>query len=201
MRPDAYLMFQRLLVPAFLFLSLSAVSARAQGTVVCVPGTGGVINCPCSNNGSPGAGCNNSLNTGGAALTATGVNSLSNDSVQLNCTGIGNAGTSCSGNNINIISALWEGATPVASGVVWGDGVMCTGAPFYFLTAQITQAGVFHFPIPGTTGLSQAAISAGDPLAAGQTRWYYVVYRDSCPSFCTPSLRQKSNSYRITWTP
>ena len=79
--------------------------------------------------------------------------------------------------------------------------MLCTGDPFYMLNVQIAQAGVFHFPPPGTTGLSQAAIAAGDPLVAGQTRWYYVVYRDSCPSFCTGSLRQKSNSYQITWTP
>lgn len=194
-------MFQRLLVPAFLVLSLSAASARAQGTIVCVSGTSGVITCPCTNQPVGNAGCNNSLSTGGAALTATGNNSLSNDSVQLNCTGIGTAGVSCSGSNMNIVSILYEGSTPVPNGILWGDGVLCCGGPFYLLNAQLASGGVYHFPLPGTTGLHQAAIAAGDPLIAGMTRWYFVAYRDSCPSFCTPSLRQKSNSYQIFWNP
>lgn len=199
--PSLFLMTHKLLVSVLFLVSIATARASAQGTVVCVPGTSGVINCPCSNNGGPGAGCNNSLNTGGAALTATGVNSLSNDSVQLNCTGIGTSGVTCNGSNTNLVSILYEGSTPVPNGIVWGDGVMCCGGPFYLLNAQVAQAGTYHFPLPGTTGLHQAAISAGDPLSAGMTRWYFVVYRDSCPSFCTPSPRQKSNSYQITWTP
>ena len=194
-------MIQRLSVVALALLPFCSSPARAQGTIVCVSGQFGVISCPCSNQPVGNAGCNNSLNTGGAALTATGVNSLSNDSVQLNCTGIGTSGVNCNANNTNIICKLYEGVTPITNGVTWGDGVLCTGGPYYLLNAQISQSGVFHFPPPGTTGLSQAAIAAGDPLVAGLTRWYYVVYRDSCPSFCTGSLRQKSNSYQITWTP
>jgi hypothetical protein len=194
-------MFQKLSISVFLFVSIASSPARAQGIVTCVSGQSGVINCPCSNQPVGNAGCNNSLNTGGAALTATGVNSLSNDSVQLNCTGIGTSGVNCNGSNMNIVSVLYEGASPFPTGTNFGDGVLCCGGPIYLLNVQLASAGVYHFPLPGTSGLHQAAIAAGDPLLANQTRWYFVAYRDSCPSFCTPSLRQKSNSYQITWQP
>ncbi len=186
----------------FSFAPLQTPPTTIPGIVVCEPGQSGVIVCPCGNTPSGlGRGCNNSLNTGGAMLTATGINSLSADSVQLNCTGIGTATASCSGSNTNIISVLFEGSTPIPNGIAWGDGVLCCGGPFFLLNAQIAAAGTYHFPIPGTTGLHQAAISAGDPLVVGSTRWYFVAYRDTCPSFCPTSVRQKSNSYMITWGP
>jgi hypothetical protein len=191
------------ILPALAFLTVAGSSAFAQGISTCVPGSGGVIPCPCSNPGGPGAGCNNSLNTGGALLTATGPgsNSLSADSVQLNCVGIGNATPSCSGTNLSPTSYLYEGTAPITGGIVWNDGVICTGGPTYLLNIQAANGGVYHFPLPGTTGLSQAAISAGDLLVVGSVRWYYVAYRDTCPTFCNPGLRQKSNSYQITWGP
>jgi hypothetical protein len=189
---------------SFFLAAATASSALAQGTVTCQPGTSGVITCPCANAPSgPGRGCNNSLNTGGAMLTATGPgsNSLSSDSVQLNCTGIGSSTPSCSGSSTNILCILYEGTTASATGVLWGDGVICTGGTFFVLNVQTSNGGIFHFPVPGTTGLSQSALAAGDPLVVGATRDYFVAYRDSCPSFCTPSLRQKSNSYQIIWGP
>lgn len=193
-------MIQKLFVPFFAFAALAAESASAQ--ISCQPGTSGVITCPCANNPSgPGRGCNNSLNTGGAALSATGSPSLSADNIQFNCTGIGTATPSCSGTNVNVISLLYEGTTPISAGVAWGDGVICTGGPFYLLNAQVSNGGIYHWPVPGTTGVSAMAISLGDPLSSGQTRHYFVAYRDSCPSFCTSSLRQKSNSWSLTWTP
>jgi len=38
-------------------------------------------------------------------------------------------------------------------------------------------------------------------LFAGTTRYYFIAYRDSCPTFCNPSVRNKSNSYAVTWVP
>lgn len=193
----------RLILSAVVLFSLAASSASAQGIPTCIPGTGGVVNCPCSNPGGPGAGCNNSLATGGALLTATGPgsNSLSADSVQLNVTGIGSATNTCSGSNLNVLCALYEGGTPILGGMLWNDGVLCTGAPIYLLNFQNSVGGVYHYPVPGTTGLSQTCIAAGDPLVVGSQRWYFVAYRDVCPTFCTPGLRNKSNSYQITWGP
>jgi hypothetical protein len=60
---------------------------------------------------------------------------------------------------------------------------------------------MIFFPVPGTTGVSMTAISLGDPIVVGSTRCYFVAYRDACPTFCTPSPRQKTNSYQLTWGP
>jgi hypothetical protein len=191
------------------FLALAPAAAvqgppptTVPGIITCEPTLAGVIGCPCGNNPSgAGRGCNNSLNTGGAALTATGMNSLSADSVQFNCTGIGTKTVSCSGSNTNVLCRLYEGSTPISLGAWWGDGVICTGGPFYILNQALSVSGTYHWPIPGTTGVSSKAISLGDPIVVGSTRWYFVAYRDMCASFCPGSVRQKSNSYTIIWGP
>ena len=52
------------------------------GISICEPGVGGVIACPCGNApAGSGLGCDNSSNTGGAQLTATGIARLSFDTV------------------------------------------------------------------------------------------------------------------------
>ena len=73
-----------------LVASVASSLANAQISVIsCEPGTSGVIGCPCANPPAGlGRGCNNSLNTGGAALTATGTPLLSADNIQFNCTNI-----------------------------------------------------------------------------------------------------------------
>jgi len=190
----------RELSTCLLFLA-SITSSSASAQVSCQPTTSGVIACPCGNNPSGSGGCNNSLNTGGAVLTATGSPSLSADNIQFNCTGIGSATFSCSGSNTSLLSLLFEGSNPIANGVVWGDGVLCCSGPFYMLNAQVSSAGVYHWPVPGTTGVSLQALALGDPLVVGSTRFYFVAYRDNCPSFCPSSVRQKSNSWTLTWTP
>jgi hypothetical protein len=173
----------------------------APGTITCEPGTSGVILCPCGNNPSgPGRGCNNSLNTGGAALNATGMASLSSDNVLFQAAFIGSTGATCSNPTTNIVSVLYEGTLPITS-VPWGDGVLCCGGTYYPLSVQVTNGGMMTFPVPGTTGVSMTAIAMGDALVVGSTRCYFVAYRDACPTFCTPSPRQKTNSYQLTWGP
>src|SRR5262249_46288055 len=64
---------------------------RIGGTVftsLCDPGMGGVIPCPCGNSPSgPGRGCDNSLHTGGASLSASGATTLSSDSLVFTTSG------------------------------------------------------------------------------------------------------------------
>jgi len=100
----------------------------------------------------------------------------------------------------NIVSVLYEGTLPITS-VPWGDGVLCCGGTYYPLSVQVTNGGMMTFPVPGTTGVSMTAIAMGDALVVGSTRCYFVAYRDACPTFCTPSPRQKTNSYQLTWGP
>ena len=193
----------RQLLLVLVLASATSSLARAQISIIsCEPGTSGVIGCPCANPPSGlGRGCNNSLNTGGAALTATGTPLLSADNIQFNCTNIGTATATCSGSNTNVLCRLYEGTNPIVAGVTWGDGVLCCSGPFYILHQGLSTAGVFHWPIPGTTGVSTQAISLGDPLVVGATRHYFVAYRDMCASFCPGSIRQKSNSWSLTWGP
>src|SRR6185295_3131091 len=52
----------------------NAAGCGAPGDSLCDPGVGGVIGCPCANPpAGSGLGCNNSSNTGGARLAATGI--------------------------------------------------------------------------------------------------------------------------------
>jgi hypothetical protein len=184
-----------------LLFALAPGLALAQGTITCEPGVSGVVTCPCANPPSgPARGCDNSLATGGGHLTATGIASLGADSVQLNASFLGSLGPTCANPSGNVLSVLYEGTSSVAS-AVWGDGVLCCGGTFFVLATGQSNGGMFHYPLPGTTGLSATAIAAGDPLVSGSTRCYFVAYRDACPTFCTPSLRQKTNSYQITWGP
>jgi hypothetical protein len=169
--------------------------------IACEPGVGGVITCPCANNPSgPGRGCNNSMNTGGARLLATGTPSLSADNILFQVSFVGTTGPTCSNPSNNVVTVMYEGTTPIAS-IPWGDGVLCCGGTYYPLNVQVTNGGMMFFPVPGTTGVSMTAIALGDALVAGSTRCYFAAYRDACPTFCTPSLRQKTNSWKLTWTP
>ena len=175
--------------------------AQSPGMITCEPGVGGVINCPCANNPSGlGRGCDNSLHTGGASLNATGTASLSADNVLFHVQFVGSTGPACSGSNVNILTLIYEGTITITS-VPWGDGVLCCGGSYFLLNSQVTNGGMLFFPVPGTTGVSMAAIAAGDALAVGSTRCYFAAYRDACPTFCTPSQRQKTNSYQMTWGP
>lgn len=181
---------------------LPAASAQSPGTITCEPGLSGVIACPCANNPSgPGRGCNNSLGTGGAALVATGNPSLSADSVVFWSSSIGTLGPSCSTPNQNVLCALYTGQSSITNGIVWGDGVLCCGANYFVLAIGQSTNGDFIWPPPGTSAVSSTAIGLGDPLVAGSTRCYFVAYRDTCPAFCPIAVRQKTNSYRITWLP
>jgi hypothetical protein len=196
-------MLRTLLASASLFV-LVPVSAFAQspGVVACQPGTGGIVTCPCANNPSGlGRGCDNSMGTGGAALTATGVASLSADSVTFWASSIGTLGPTCSTPTQNVLCVLYTGQSSIPGGMLWGDGVLCCGGTYFPLVIGQSLNGDFVWPPPGTSAVSSTAIGLGDPLVPGSIRCYFVAYRDACPAFCTSSQRQKTSSYRITWLP
>jgi hypothetical protein len=194
--------FVRLATTAvFAGVALIAAIPTSSAQISCEPGVGGVVSCPCANPPSgPGRGCDNSLGTGGARLLVTGTPSLSSDNILMQASFIGEKGPTCSATNVNVLTVFYEGTVPTTS-VVWGDGVLCCGGTFYALSVQTSNGGLANFPVPGTTGVSQTAISLGDLLVSGSTRCYFVAYRDACPTFCTPSFRQKTNSWQLTWTP
>src|SRR5439155_13956975 len=85
----------------------------------CFPGQNGVVACPCGNPpSSTGRGCNNfTAFSGGAQLSATGVASLSGDTVVF----------TSAGENATATTIFLQGTTQIATGVAFGAGVRCVG--------------------------------------------------------------------------
>jgi Tol biopolymer transport system component len=164
-------------------------------TSVCDAGLGGVIPCPCGNPpSSTGRGCNNSSSTGGATLAASGVASLSADSLVF--TTSGEKPTALS------IVTQWLGTNP--GGVVFGMGVRCTSGTFKRLYSRSASGGSILVPNLGLGDPTVSARSAalGDTILAGQSRWYLVYYRDptvlgGCPAGSTFNATQTG---QVDWS-
>ena len=187
----------------FPVLVLAAAAPIGRAQVVCEPGVAGVIPCPCANVPSgPGRGCNNSLNTGGAGLLGTGTASISADTLSLTSAGYGTTGLTCSATVLNPLCVLYQGSAVIPGGVPFGDGVLCCGGNVILMNAKPATAGTYRYPeFAPDPPISILSASLGDPLVPGSTRCYFVGYRDSCPTFCVPSFRQKTNSFLVTWLP
>jgi hypothetical protein len=130
--------------------------------------------CPCGNFGAPGAGCNNSIGNGGASLGATGVPSLSNDTLVL----------TQSGELASSLSIFLQGTTNLPNGLVFGDGVRCVGGSLKRLYVRAASAGTVSAPAAGDPSVSVASAALGDTITAGATRFYGVYYRDASATFC-----------------
>jgi hypothetical protein len=158
------------------------------GTPFCA-GDGSVADCPCSNNGSPGHGCNNSVGTGGARLDAAGTTNP--DTVVLLVSG-----------ELPSALTLFVQADATVSPVHFGDGLRCVGGTLKRLYAKSASAGLAS--APGMTDMPITARSAalGDPIGAGETRNYFVYYRDPNATFCpAPSgaTFNATNAFSIVW--
>lgn len=182
--------------------SLAAIpSAVAQGTIFCEPNTASTMPCPCGNVPSgPGRGCNNSLNTGGASLAGSGAASLGADTFVLFAASIGSSGPFCTGSVTTPLSVLYQADT-VTGPSLFGDGVLCSGGNVLLFAARPAVAGTLQYPLSSDPSISARSAALGDVLAVGATRTYFVAYRDACPTYCTPSPRNKTNSYLVIWLP
>jgi Tol biopolymer transport system component len=155
---------------------------------LCDPGAAGVSACPCANPpAAPGRGCDNSASTGGARLTATGVAYLSMDSLAF----------VTSGELPSAASVLLQGDASIASGSVFGQGVRCAGGTLRRLSVKSAVNGSIRAPdfAAGDPTLSARSAALGDPILAGQSRWYLVCYRDpfvlgGCPAASTFNATQ-----------
>ncbi|MFN0008835.1 MAG: TolB family protein [Planctomycetota bacterium] len=164
-------------------------------TSLCLPGSGGVIACPCSNPPTvSGRGCNNSAGTGGALLTASGMAYLSTDSLVF----------TTFGEKPTALSIVLQGTTYLSSGVVYGQGVRCVGGTLKRLYTKTASLGSITAPDFGAGNPSVSARSAalGNTIQSGQSRWYHVYYRDGvilggCPATSTFSTTQTG---RVDWS-
>ena len=177
-----------------------AAAAPAPAQVFCEPLAGTTLFCPCFNFPSgPGRGCDNSAGTGGAALTASGNPSISNDTLVMTVTSVGTTTVTCSNPTGNVPAVLVQGDI-VISGVPFFDGVRCVAGNLLRIQTSASIGGTYT----STVGISFTSASLGDVLSAGSIRYYFLYYRDPCPTFaCTGVLdvANASNAYQITWVP
>jgi hypothetical protein len=168
-------------------VKLDELYACQPGIPICHPGGVGVIICPCQNPpAGPGQGCDNSSATGGAALSSTGAASLAADSVQL----------TASDERPTALSIFLQGDANLASGVIFGQGVRCTGGHLKRLYVKNAVAGMVVAPVGTDLSIHAQSAALGDTIVAGSHRYYGVYYRDpvvlgGCPSASTFNITQQ----------
>lgn len=155
-------------------------------------GTQGVL-CPCNNNGTVGHGCNNSDGTGGAILAASGMASLTSDTVQF----------TSSGEKAAALSIFLQGDASLASPAVFGQGLRCVGGALKRLYVKTASAGVAAAPVGADLPVHEQSAALADTIPAGGTRYYQTYYRDpvvlgTCPAASTFNVTQ---GVSVVWAP
>ncbi|MFN0006263.1 MAG: hypothetical protein ACKVXR_00020 [Planctomycetota bacterium] len=181
--------------PVFGFGSLNGIQIKGvlpppSITPFCFgDGTSGA--CPCGNAGQTGKGCENSIATGGAHLTASGTPLLSADNVVLNVTG----------ERPTSLTIFLQGMNSI-SPVTFGDGLRCFDGSLKRLYTKAASGGASSGPALGDPSISARSAALSDPIAPGATRYYNTYYRDGNPTFCpepTGSAFNSSNGLTILW--
>jgi len=144
-------------------------------------GTGAA--CPCGNAGAAGNGCANSVNANGARLLATGVASVTSDTLRLASSGMPNS--SC---------LYFQGTTTIA--VPFGDGLRCAGGTVIRLGTKSNTGGASRYP----DGADPTVSVRGLIPAAGVVRRYQSWYRNAA-AYCTTSTYNLTNGAEVTWQP
>ena len=165
-------------------------------TTSCDPGQGGVLACPCSNPPSgPGRGCENSSGTGGAVLSAAGGSLVSSDSLTF----------ATSGQTPSTLSLVTQASAALPAGVAFGQGVRCASGLLLRLYTKTASGGGITAPdfAAGDPSVTARSAGSGDPILPGQSRWYFVYYRDplvlgGCPASLGFNVTQTG---RVDWTP
>jgi hypothetical protein len=148
------------------------------------------VPCPCNNFGVAGHGCNNSGNTGGSILYATGTTTP--DTVVL----------SASGELASVLSIFLQGDAALPQPIAFGDGLRCVGGHLKRLYTKNASGGTVSAPATGDPSITTRSASLGDPIPAGGTRFYLVYYRDPNLAFCAPpsgDAWNTSQSLSIVW--
>lgn len=179
-----------------LVVTAQVPSAAPGGPIalVCDPGAGGIIACPCANPAlGPGQGCDNSSSTGGAMLTAAGNAALSSDTVVINAIGEKPTAT----------SILLQGDNLNATGTVFGQGIRCVAGSLKRLYVKNAVGGAVTMPGVGDPTITARATALGDTLAGGSVRYYGIYYRDpivlgGCAAASTFNI---TNQASVTWNP
>ncbi len=166
----------------------AAIQALGDASAVtyCAGDTRGAA-CPCANDAAvnSGRGCVNSLGVG-ASLIARGTASIANDTFELLASSIAPGAP--------LLFA--QGTVPSASGLLYGDGLLCVGGTFTRLGIVVADVhGTALWPQP-----SQPTISVGGSIVSPSALHYQVVIRDAL-SFCTSATFTATNGVTANWLP
>jgi len=159
-------------------------------------GDGTQKDCPCGNNGAPGNGCGNTDYPDGSNLAATGIPSLSNDTLVLIVTQ----------QHPSSLSLFVQGDALVGP-LNYGDGLRCIGGHLKRIfriknwhNSDAAAPSVYSIP-PAPATVSGQSAALGDPLSPGDARYYQVYFRDPDPSFCPPNTFNVTNAISVQWLP
>jgi len=156
-------------------------SSGGPGTVYCSgDGTGSA--CPCGNFGASGEGCGNSMGPGGV-LDSAGSASVALADLQLKGTQL-----------VPFTPGLYFQGTDQLNGgqgVVFGDGLRCTGANARNIQVAFADAA-------GTSATTRNLITVGN-VTAGSAFSYQLVYRDKWGP-CNTRFNT-TNALRVQFTP
>ncbi len=175
-------------------LNQNGVLDSCEYSSLCWPANGGTLSCPCSNPpAANGRGCDNSSATGGAKLDASGAASLLTDDLVFAASALKPTAT----------CTVWQSTGTSPTGIQMGQGVRCGTGTLKRLYAKTAVNGVIQAPAGADPHVSARSASLGDPLFAGQHRYYFVSYRDpgvlgGCSSLLTFNVTQMLD---VVWTP
>lgn len=164
----------------------ASTTVAVAGSAFC-SGDGTAATCPCGNASAPGdnAGCLNSLGLAGK-LVATGVPSVTSDTMQL----VGSGMPNCPALYFQGSSAIDGGL-----GVPFGDGLRCAGGALRRLKTKTNAANGSVYPEGNETPI---ALRTGSH--PGDVRVYQCWYRNAA-DFCTSATFNSTNAVLVTWTP
>ncbi len=162
----------------------------------CDPGASGVIACPCTNPPSgSGRGCNNfGAMSGGASLSATGNASLMADTLVFTSTGENNTS----------LTIFLQGTASNSTGVPYGAGVRCVAGILKRLYTGGASGGAITRPGGGDPDVHTRSAALGNPISAGESRYYMTYYRDPAaagPCGNTASTFNDSQAGSVVWAP
>ncbi len=162
----------------------------------CLPGQNGVIACPCNNPPTgTGMGCSNFVPwaNGSCLLYATGIASLAADS--LTFTSMGENSTS--------LTIFLQGTASIPTGVVYGAGVRCVSGILKRLYTGVAY-GWIRRPGLSDPDVHTRSATLGNPIGAGETRYYMTYYRDPAaagPCGNSASTFNDSQAGLVVWSP
>jgi hypothetical protein len=109
------------------------------------------------------------------------------------------------GENNTSLSVFFGGSGVLnPTGVPSGAGVRCVSTQLKRYYIGSASGGAVSRPGVGDPSLSVRAAALGVPITAGETRHFYVAYRDpgaAGPCGSSASTINSTNAYSIQWAP